>query len=83
MMVFIKTDQELWRIFIGSVFYVGKGSRSRPFQHLYEAVKNYKNEPAKKKVSEKIRRIHQVWDGGWVQEFVARSHVKGPDFGTH
>jgi len=64
MMVFIKTDQELWRIFIGSVFYVGKGSRSRPFQHLYEAVKNYKNEPAKKKVSEKIRRIHQVWDGG-------------------
>jgi len=64
MMVFVKADQELWRTFIESVFYVGKGSRSRPFQHLYEAVKIYKKEPGKKKISDKIKRIHEVWDGG-------------------
>ena len=32
-------DQEAWRRFLSSIFYVGKGTRSRPFSHLYEAVK--------------------------------------------
>ena len=39
----------------------GKGSRSRPFQHLYEAIK--KTKPGKKKKeSEKIAKIQEIWE---------------------
>ena len=55
MRVFSDSDQEQWRSFIKAVFYVGKGSRSRPFQHLYEAIKSYKKDPGKKKLTDKIR----------------------------
>ena len=54
MRVFQEPDQELWRTFVRSVFYVGKGSRSRPFQHLYEAIKTFKKSTGKKS-SDKIR----------------------------
>merc|ERR1719483_956892 len=40
--VFSSSDQELWRTFLTAIFYIGKGSRSRPFQHLYEAVRMQK-----------------------------------------
>ena len=58
--VFSVSDQCLWRCFVSAVFYVGKGSRSRPFQHLYEAVKEKKS----KKISAKISRIRSIWEGG-------------------
>lgn len=61
MRVFSSSDQELWRTFLAAIFYVGKGSRSRPFQHLYEAIKLQKT-GAKKKLSEKIKTIHDIWD---------------------
>ena len=57
MKVFTESDLELWRTFVSSIFYVGKGSRSRPFQHLYEAVKSFKKDPGKKRLSEKIRYV--------------------------
>jgi len=63
MRVFSDSDQEQWRSFIRAMFYVGKGSRSRPFQHLYEAIKSYKKDPGKKKLSDKIRKIHEIWSG--------------------
>lgn len=40
-------EKELWKSFLKSVFYVGKGTRSRPFAHLYDAVRKY--EAAKKR----------------------------------
>ena len=58
--VFSVSDQTLWRSFVKAVFYVGKGSRSRPFQHLYEAVKETKS----KKISAKILRIRSIWEAG-------------------
>ena len=58
--VFSWGDQELWRTFIDSVFYIGKGTRSRPFHHLYEALKKRK---AGK--NEKIQRILDIWDAGF------------------
>ena len=58
--VFSVSDQTLWRSFVKAVFYVGKGSRSRPFQHLYEAVKEKKS----KKISAKILRIRSIWEAG-------------------
>jgi hypothetical protein len=37
--VFSCDDQELWRRFISAIFYIGKGTRSRPFHHLQEATR--------------------------------------------
>ena len=54
MKLFKSTEQNLWRTFVNSIFYVGKGSRSRPFQHLYEAVRTIKSKSSKK-ISEKIK----------------------------
>ncbi|XP_071447239.1 ankyrin repeat and LEM domain-containing protein 1 isoform X2 [Hetaerina americana] len=31
-------SSQYWREFLSSIFYVGKGKRSRPYSHLYEAV---------------------------------------------
>jgi len=61
MRVFSSSDQELFRTFISAIFYVGKGSRSRPFQHLYEAIKSQKP-GSKKKLSDKISKIHDIWE---------------------
>ena len=54
MKLFLSTELNLWRTFVTSIFYVGKGSRSRPFQHLYEAVRTIKSKSSKK-ISEKIK----------------------------
>lgn len=35
-------DLKSWRQFISSVFYIGKGKRSRPYAHLYQAVHLWK-----------------------------------------
>uniref|UniRef100_A0AAG5DLG4 LEM domain-containing protein n=1 Tax=Anopheles atroparvus TaxID=41427 RepID=A0AAG5DLG4_ANOAO len=34
-------QHELWRRFLASIFYVGKGKSSRPYSHLYDAMKLY------------------------------------------
>lgn len=34
----------VWQTFLGSIFYVGKGKRSRPYQHLYDAIKFFSRE---------------------------------------
>lgn len=33
-----------WQRFIPSIFYVGKGKSSRPYAHLYDAIKIYQGE---------------------------------------
>lgn len=32
---------DLWSQFLQSIFYVGKGKSSRPYAHLYDAIKLY------------------------------------------
>lgn len=34
-------NAEVWKTFLGAIFYVGKGKSSRPYQHLYDATKIY------------------------------------------
>ncbi|CAK5066690.1 unnamed protein product [Meloidogyne enterolobii] len=54
-----------FRQFISSIFYVGKGKRSRPLQHLIHASKcrNFaKTRPTQR--TEKLKRILQLWDRG-------------------
>ncbi|XP_025837623.1 uncharacterized protein LOC108735333 isoform X1 [Agrilus planipennis] len=54
------SPQEIWRSFLSSIFYVGKGKRSRPYSHLYEAAHqwNLGNYISKNK---KIQRIIDIW----------------------
>ncbi|KAG5683895.1 hypothetical protein PVAND_013155 [Polypedilum vanderplanki] len=34
---------DVWKKFISSIFYIGKGKSSRPYHHLYDAIKIYNN----------------------------------------
>lgn len=42
------TPQECFQTFIRAIFYVGKGKRSRPYSHLYEALEYHKGEKTSK-----------------------------------
>ncbi|KAG8223000.1 hypothetical protein J437_LFUL000708 [Ladona fulva] len=42
-------EAQHWKDFLTSIFYVGKGKRSRPYSHLYEAV------------SKKVKHILEIW----------------------
>lgn len=58
------TPKECFETFINSIFYVGKGKRSRPYSHLYEALEYYKGEKTSKKLCRKVEHILQVWNAG-------------------
>ncbi|KAL7072418.1 hypothetical protein ACQ4LE_008963 [Meloidogyne hapla] len=54
-----------FRRFLSSIFYVGKGKRSRPLQHLVDASKcrNFaRTRPTQR--TEKLKRILRLWDRG-------------------
>lgn len=36
------SEKEVFRIFISSIFYIGKGSRARPYAHLYDTLRHWK-----------------------------------------
>ncbi|GLD49932.1 ankyrin repeat and LEM domain-containing protein 1 [Lates japonicus] len=58
------TPQECFQTFIHAVFYVGKGKRSRPYSHLYEALEYYTGDKTSKKLCPKVQHILQVWNAG-------------------
>ncbi|XP_072245437.1 uncharacterized protein [Leuresthes tenuis] len=58
------TPHECFQTFIHAIFYVGKGKRSRPYSHLYEALEYYKGDKTSKKLSLKVQHILQVWNAG-------------------
>ncbi|XP_041086959.1 ankyrin repeat and LEM domain-containing protein 1 [Polyodon spathula] len=55
---------ERFETFVRAVFYVGKGKRSRPYSHLYEALEYYKGDKTSKKLCSKVQHILQVWAAG-------------------
>lgn len=55
--------EEVWKTFIDSIFYVGKGKRSRPYSHLYDAVGYWQNSVSNLKTcSKKIQTILDIWN---------------------
>ena len=42
------SPQECFHTFVHAVFYVGKGKRSRPYSHLYEALEYHKGDKTSK-----------------------------------
>lgn len=55
--------KEVWQTFLSSIFYVGKGKRSRPYSHLYEAVEVWRNKSST--VNKKIQRILDIWSDSY------------------
>ncbi|KAJ8924360.1 hypothetical protein NQ315_007156, partial [Exocentrus adspersus] len=52
--------KEMWELFLSAVFYVGKGKRSRPYSHLYEAVSLWKKGEGAAP-NKKIQNIMDIW----------------------
>uniref|UniRef100_A0A0R3RZ36 ANK_REP_REGION domain-containing protein n=1 Tax=Elaeophora elaphi TaxID=1147741 RepID=A0A0R3RZ36_9BILA len=50
--------------FVDSIFYIGKGKRSRPFRHLVDAVRAKGFGDGVLSKSEKLRKIVDLWDAG-------------------
>ena len=60
-------SKEVFRIFVSAIFYIGKGSRARPYAHLYDSLKYWKNsagngEKIDEPKSKKIKRIASIWN---------------------
>ncbi|XP_070157821.1 metacaspase-2 isoform X1 [Polyergus mexicanus] len=53
-------EAEVWSIFLNAIFYIGKGKRSRPFDHLYDAFKTWVGSSTI--TSKKIKRILDIWN---------------------
>ncbi|XP_039766021.1 ankyrin repeat and LEM domain-containing protein 1 [Ornithorhynchus anatinus] len=53
---------QCFQTFASAIFYVGKGKRSRPYQHLYESLKHYRS--SKKQACPKVRHILEIWASG-------------------
>ncbi|PZC83102.1 hypothetical protein B5X24_HaOG208575 [Helicoverpa armigera] len=49
-----------WVTFINSIFYVGKGKRSRPYSHLYQALTLW-NKDFKTSKDKKVQHILDIW----------------------
>ncbi|XP_067872175.1 ankyrin repeat and LEM domain-containing protein 1 [Heterodontus francisci] len=56
------SSAECFRTFVSSIFYVGKGKRSRPYCHLYEALTHFKNN--NNQVGAKLKHILDIWESG-------------------
>ncbi|XP_052331394.1 ankyrin repeat and LEM domain-containing protein 1 [Oncorhynchus keta] len=52
---------DCFQTFISAIFYVGKGKRSRPYSHLYEALDYHRGDKTSKKLCSKVQHILQVW----------------------
>lgn len=58
------SESHIWSTFLSSIFYIGKGMRSRPYSHLYEAFAFWKKEKTVKKTDKKVRFILDIWKAG-------------------
>lgn len=54
------TESETWSIFLNAIFYIGKGKRSRPFAHLYDAFNTWVGKSTG--TNKKISRILDIWN---------------------
>ncbi|XP_014230760.1 uncharacterized protein LOC106655074 [Trichogramma pretiosum] len=55
---------EKWEAFLSAIFYVGKGKKSRPYAHLYDAFKIWVSKDQKAVNNKKIQRILDIWNEG-------------------
>ncbi|XP_014670550.1 PREDICTED: uncharacterized protein LOC106811446 [Priapulus caudatus] len=58
------SDAECSAAFFAAVFYVGKGKRSRPYSHFYEALRPTATAKKKKTLGRKLQHIRDIWSEG-------------------
>ncbi|KAM6465143.1 ankyrin repeat and LEM domain-containing protein 1 [Liasis olivaceus] len=60
------SQAECLRTFVSAIFYVGKGKRSRPYRHLYEALTHYREGQRKwgAQACSKVQHILEIWASG-------------------
>lgn len=58
------TEGEIWSIFLSAIFYIGKGKRSRPFAHLYDAFKVWVSKTSIS-TNKKINCILDIWNNDY------------------
>ncbi|NXX62939.1 ANKL1 protein, partial [Scopus umbretta] len=56
------SSAECFRTFVKAIFYVGKGTRARPYCHLAEALSQHRT--GTQKGCPKVRRILEIWASG-------------------
>lgn len=54
------SHEDVWATFLSAIFYVGKGKRSRPYSHLYEAAKLW-NKGISNSNNKKLQYILDIW----------------------
>ncbi|RWS16739.1 hypothetical protein B4U79_03483 [Dinothrombium tinctorium] len=64
----VRFDAQKFKKFVEGIFYIGKGQKNRPFEHLYEARRYYGYKQFKNlkncKTSQKTERILEIWSQG-------------------
>lgn len=55
------SPDEAFRTFVRAIFYVGKGTRGRPYRHLYEALTHYR-EGQGTPACPQVGSHRQLWD---------------------
>ncbi|KAF2882128.1 hypothetical protein ILUMI_24050 [Ignelater luminosus] len=58
------SSEEIWKAFLSSIFYVGKGKRNRPYLHLYEAVSLWRQKD-NRNLNKKLQQILNIWNDGY------------------
>ncbi|XP_043263232.1 uncharacterized protein LOC122403659 [Colletes gigas] len=56
------TKPTIWSTFLSGIFYVGKGTRNRPYYHLKDAFDAWVSNQCSK--STKVKRILDIWNAG-------------------
>lgn len=55
--------KEVWEKFLFAIFYVGKGKKSRPYSHLYDAISLW-NQGKFDSANKKLKYILDIWKNG-------------------
>lgn len=59
------SQEDCWKTFLASIFYVGKGKRSRPYAHLYDAFNSWVARDSSTSIrNKKLKTILDIWDSG-------------------
>ncbi|XP_066930463.1 ankyrin repeat and LEM domain-containing protein 1-like isoform X2 [Clytia hemisphaerica] len=56
---------EQFRTFVSAIFYIGKGKKSRPYEHFHEAAKYLRPDNKQSKPSNKSNMVLDIWEQGY------------------
>ena len=54
--------EQKWQTFLSAIFYIGKGKRSRPYAHLYDAFHTWVSKEPVDVSNKKMKQILEIWN---------------------